>query len=123
MCLTCKTSSSFKASVHSTGKFIAKTLSKASSKSYRERRRRMKAAEGTLVFDASAEGTSFAKAGSFRGSFKKQVTVEKAGSIARRNSSSGRVESVDVYREKGDKNDGRESRRGAYAEAYDGAKA
>ena len=116
-----KTSSSFKASVHSTGKFIAKTLSKASSKSYRERRRRMKAAEGTLVFDASAEGTSFAKAGSFRGSFKKQVTVEKAGSIARRNSSSGRVESVDVYREKGDKNDGRESRRGAYAEAYDGA--
>ena len=41
-----KTSSSFKASVHSTGKFIAKTLSKASSKSYREKRRKMKAMEG-----------------------------------------------------------------------------
>jgi hypothetical protein len=108
-----KTSSSFKASVHSTGKFIAKTLSKASSKSYREKRRRMKAMEGTLPFDASAEGTSFAKAGSFKGSFKKQVHVEKAGSISRHNSSSGRVESVDVYRERD--TDGRESRRGEFA--------
>ena len=99
-----KTSSSFKASVHSTGKFIAKTLSKASSKSYREKRRKMKAMEGTLPFDASAEGTSFRKEGSFRGSFKKPVAIEKAGSISRRNSASGRAESVDVYRERGEKN-------------------
>ena len=99
-----KTSSSFKASVHSTGKFIAKTLSKASSKSYREKRRKMKAMEGTLPFDASAEGTSFRKEGSFRGSFKKPVSIEKAGSISRRNSASGRAESVDVYRERSEKN-------------------
>ena len=96
-----KTSSSFKASVHSTGKFIAKTLSKASSKSYREKRRKMKAMEGTLPFDASAEGGGFRKAGSFRGSFKRTVSVEKAGSISRRNSKSGRAESVDVYRKRG----------------------
>jgi len=99
-----KTSSSFKASARSTGKFIAKTLSKASSKSYREKRRKMKAMEGMLPFDASAEGTSFRKAGSFRGSFKKPVAIEKAGSISRRNSASGRAESVDVYRERGEKN-------------------
>ena len=96
-----KTSSSFKASVRSTGKFISKTLSKASSKSYREKRRKMKAMEGTLPFDASADGESFRKVGSFRGSFKKPVSVEKAGSLSRWSSTTGRAESVDVYRKKG----------------------
>ena len=95
-----KTASSFGASVHSTGKFITKTLSKVSSKSYREKRKKMKAAEGTLQFDASADGGSFRKAGSFRGSFKKSVSIQKTGTISKRNSVSGRVENVAIYKQK-----------------------
>ena len=55
--------------------------------------------EGTLPFDASEAG-SIRKAGSFKGSFKRVVSVEKAGSIVSRDTL-GRTHSVKVYREKG----------------------
>jgi hypothetical protein len=94
-----KAASSFRGSVHSSGKFLTKALSKASSKSYREARRKMKAEEKTLQFDASVDGSGFRKAGSFKGSFGKNVVVRKTGSISTRNSK-GKLASVDVYAQK-----------------------
>ena len=94
-----KASSRISASFRSAKHGMSKTLSKVSSKQYRIDRKKMKAMEGTLPFDASETG-SIRKAGSFKGSFRRLVSVEKAGSIVRRDTL-GRAHSVEVYREKG----------------------
>ena len=94
-----KASSRISASFRSASHRMSKTLSKVSSKQYRRERERMRVMEGTLPFDASEAG-SIRKAGSFKGSFKRVVSVEKAGSIVSRDTL-GRTHSVKVYREKG----------------------